>query len=48
MFTIVVGAPRVFDAALSRPSGRFVKVFGSYANEWGYASRPVGVTRLVG
>jgi glyceraldehyde 3-phosphate dehydrogenase len=37
----------VFDAALTQASGRFVKVFGWYDNEWGYTCRLAGLTRLV-
>ncbi|CAN5433111.1 type I glyceraldehyde-3-phosphate dehydrogenase [soil metagenome] len=38
----------VFDAALTQASGTFVKVFGWYDNEWGYTSRLVDLTCLVG
>ncbi|MET0524349.1 MAG: type I glyceraldehyde-3-phosphate dehydrogenase [Nocardioides sp.] len=38
----------VFDAALTQASGRFVKVFGWYDNEWGYTCRLADLTRLVG
>jgi len=37
----------VFDAALTQASGRFVKVFGWYDNEWGYTSRLADLARLV-
>jgi glyceraldehyde 3-phosphate dehydrogenase len=37
----------VFDASLTQVSGRFVKVFGWYDNEWGYTARLVDLTRLV-
>jgi glyceraldehyde 3-phosphate dehydrogenase len=37
----------VFDAALTQASGRFVKVFGWYDNEWGYTCRLADVTRLI-
>jgi glyceraldehyde 3-phosphate dehydrogenase len=37
----------VFDASLTQASGRFVKTFGWYDNEWGYTSRLVELTRLV-
>jgi len=37
----------VFDSGLTQVSGRFVKVFGWYDNEWGYTCRLVDVTRLV-
>jgi glyceraldehyde 3-phosphate dehydrogenase len=37
----IVGNPAscVFDAGLTMAAGRFVKVFGWYDNEWGYANR---------
>jgi glyceraldehyde 3-phosphate dehydrogenase len=38
----------VFDAPLTQASGRFVKVFGWYDNEWGYTCRLADLTRLVG
>jgi len=46
----VVGDPAscVFDSALTQASGRFVKVFGWYDNEWGYVSRLTELVRLVG
>jgi glyceraldehyde 3-phosphate dehydrogenase len=46
----VVGDPAscVFDSALTQVSGRFVKVFGWYDNEWGYTSRLAELVRLVG
>lgn len=46
----VIGDPSscVLDAALTQASGRFVKVFGWYDNEWGYTARLVDLTRLVG
>ena len=46
----VIGDPAscVFDAPLTQASGRFAKVFGWYDNEWGYTSRLVDLTRLVG
>jgi len=37
----------VFDSALTQASGRLVKVFGWYDNEWGYTARLVDLTRLV-
>ena len=37
----------VFDAALTQASGRFVKIFGWYDNEWGYTCRLADLTRLV-
>ena len=42
------GASCVLDAALTQASGRFVKVFGWYDNEWGYTSRLAELVRLVG
>ncbi len=46
----IIGDPAscVFDVALTQASGRFVKVFGWYDNEWGYTSRLADLTRLVG
>jgi glyceraldehyde 3-phosphate dehydrogenase (phosphorylating) len=41
------GASCVFDADLTQASGRFVKVFGWYDNEWGYTCRLADLTRLV-
>jgi glyceraldehyde 3-phosphate dehydrogenase len=45
----VIGDPAscVFDSVLTRASGRLVKVFGWYDNEWGYTARLVDLTRLV-
>jgi glyceraldehyde 3-phosphate dehydrogenase len=37
----------LFDSALTQASGRMVKVFGWYDNEWGYTARLVDLTRLV-
>ena len=37
----------VFDSQLTQASGRFVKVFGWYDNEWGYTCRLVDLTVLV-
>jgi glyceraldehyde 3-phosphate dehydrogenase len=37
----------VFDSSLTQASGRMVKVFGWYDNEWGYTARLVDLTRLV-
>ena len=37
----------VFDSSLTQASGRFVKVFGWYDNEWGYTCRLADLTRLV-
>ena len=47
--TDVIGdeASCVFDASLTQASGRFVKVFGWYDNEWGYTCRLADLTRLV-
>jgi glyceraldehyde 3-phosphate dehydrogenase len=46
----IVGSPAscVFDAGLTMTSGRLVKVFGWYDNEWGYANRLVELAALVG
>jgi glyceraldehyde 3-phosphate dehydrogenase len=38
----------VFDSGLTQAAGRFLKVFGWYDNEWGYACRLADLTRLVG
>ena len=48
--TDVIGdsASCVFDSSLTQASGRLVKVFGWYDNEWGYTARLVDLTRLVG
>ncbi len=45
----IIGDPAscVFDSALTQASGRLVKVFGWYDNEWGYTARLVDLTRLV-
>jgi glyceraldehyde 3-phosphate dehydrogenase len=45
----VIGDPAscVFDSSLTQASGRFVKVFGWYDNEWGYTCRLADLTRLV-
>nr|WP_234971361.1 hypothetical protein [Jatrophihabitans endophyticus] len=45
----VIGDPSscLFDASLTQASGRMVKVFGWYDNEWGYTARLVDLTRLV-
>ena len=47
--TDVIGddASCVFDSALTQASGRLVKVFGWYDNEWGYTARLADLTRLV-
>jgi glyceraldehyde 3-phosphate dehydrogenase len=46
----VIGDPAscVFDSGLTIASGRLVKVFGWYDNEWGYSTRLVDLTELVG
>ncbi|GAA2121781.1 type I glyceraldehyde-3-phosphate dehydrogenase [Nocardioides bigeumensis] len=46
----VIGDPFscVIDAPLTQASGRLVKVFGWYDNEWGYTTRLVELARLVG
>jgi glyceraldehyde 3-phosphate dehydrogenase len=38
----------VFDAPLTQASGRLVKVFGWYDNEWGYSARLVDLAERVG
>jgi len=38
----------VFDAALTQASGRLVKTFGWYDNEWGYTARLLEMATLVG
>jgi glyceraldehyde 3-phosphate dehydrogenase len=45
----VIGDPSscLFDSSLTQASGRMVKVFGWYDNEWGYTARLVDLTRLV-
>jgi glyceraldehyde 3-phosphate dehydrogenase len=45
----VIGDPAscVFDSGLTQASGRLVKAFGWYDNEWGYTARLVDLTRLV-
>ena len=45
----VVGDPAscVFDSTLTQASGRLVKVFGWYDNEWGYTCRLADLVRLV-
>ena len=45
--TDIVGDPAscVFDARLTQASGRLVKVFGWYDNEWGYTNRLVDLTK---
>ena len=46
----IVGNPAscVFDSGLTMTSGRLVKVFGWYDNEWGYANRLGELAALVG
>ena len=46
----VIGDPAscIFDSGLTQASGRLVKVFGWYDNEWGYSTRLVDLTELVG
>ena len=46
----IVGDPAscVFDSSLTLASGRLVKVFGWYDNEWGYSTRLVDLTEMVG
>jgi glyceraldehyde 3-phosphate dehydrogenase len=38
----------VFDSELTQASGRLVKVFGWYDNEWGYTCRLADLATLVG
>jgi glyceraldehyde 3-phosphate dehydrogenase (phosphorylating) len=46
----VIGEPAscVFDSPLTQASGRLVKVFGWYDNEWGYTCRLADLATLVG
>jgi glyceraldehyde 3-phosphate dehydrogenase len=46
----VIGDPAscIFDSGLTQASGRLVKVFGWYDNEWGYSTRLVDLAELVG
>lgn len=46
----VIGDPAscIFDSGLTLASGRLVKVFGWYDNEWGYSTRLVDLAELVG
>jgi len=46
----VIGDPAscIFDSALTLASGRLVKVFGWYDNEWGYSARLVDLAERVG
>lgn len=48
--TDIVGttASCIFDSALTMASGRLVKVYGWYDNEWGYANRLGELAALVG
>jgi glyceraldehyde 3-phosphate dehydrogenase len=48
--TDIVGSPAscVFDSGLTIASGRLVKVFGWYDNEWGYANRLAELAGLIG
>lgn len=46
----VIGDPAscVFDSSLTQASGKFVKIFGWYDNEWGYVSRLADLVLMVG
>ena len=46
----IVGNPNscVFDSKLTMSTGRNVKVFGWYDNEWGYSNRTVDIARFIG
>jgi glyceraldehyde 3-phosphate dehydrogenase len=46
----IIGDPSscVFDSTLTQAAGRLVKVFGWYDNEWGYTSRLLDLTEVVG
>jgi glyceraldehyde 3-phosphate dehydrogenase len=46
----IIGDPAscVFDSELTQASGRLVKVFGWYDNEWGYTCRLADLAALVG
>ncbi len=46
----IVGNPNscIFDSKLTMSTGRNVKVFGWYDNEWGYSNRTVDIIRFIG
>ena len=46
----IVGNPNscIFDSKLTMSTGRNVKVFGWYDNEWGYSNRTVDIARFIG
>jgi glyceraldehyde 3-phosphate dehydrogenase len=46
----IVGDPAscIFDSPLTKANGNLAKVFGWYDNEWGFSSRLVELTELVG
>ena len=46
----IVGNPNscIFDSGLTMSTGRNVKVFGWYDNEWGYSNRTVDIVRFIG
>ena len=46
----IVGNPNscIFDSKLTMSTGRNVKVFGWYDNEWGYSNRTVDIVRFIG
>jgi glyceraldehyde 3-phosphate dehydrogenase (phosphorylating) len=45
----IIGDPSscVFDSGLTKATGRLVKVFGWYDNEWGYANRTIDLAELI-